>query len=356
MILSYEQEIRLLTSLFRAAGLSAEDAALLAEVPTLSDFLGVESHGLSRGIMYVVGLAKGFANAKAEFKILSETDATMKVDADDGVGVLSMIKTYGKLSEKAKKQGIAIAEGINSSNIGCGYYYAKKASEDNLILLACANTTPLQAPFGGADPMIGSNPIIAGVPSAGDFPVVLDMATTLVAFGKIQAAQRKGTPIPDSWCLDKEGRPTTDPNAYYTNVPFGSYKGYGLAVFVDMFAAVLSGAAYGTKIGFATRGELEKSGWSMILVDPSFFMPIDEFKERVNDYVGMMKNARKAEGVAEIFVPGEKEYLTYCKRMEEGFYVEPTLEATVLAVGKSIGLFKEDQSLEDFLKEQSTEI
>ena len=348
MKITFEQEKKLLKAMYMSTGMTESDAEILAEVPTQSDFTGVESHGMSRGVLYAMGLRSGSMNPNAEFKILMETDNLLAIDGDDSVGVVSMVKGYELLAEKAKKTGIAFGVAKGSSNIGCGNYYAWRAAQDNLIILASANTSPLQAPYGGADPMIGTNPIICSTPS-NSFPVTLDIATTLVALGKIQNAQRSKTPIPDTWCLDQEGRPTTDPAKYFTNSPMATYKGYGLAVMVDIFSAVLSGAAYGTDIGVALKMQKERSGWSMLLIDPSRFMPIEEYKARVDDYIRMMKETRKAEGVEEIFLPGELEYREYQKRIVEGFEIDKSLEIMTKSIAIQCKLGTKDMTLQQII-------
>ena len=348
MKITFEQEKKLLKAMYMSVGMTESDADILATVPTQSDFTGMESHGMSRAVLYVMGLRGGSMNAHAEFKVLSETESLAAMDGDDSVGIISMVKGYELLAEKAKKTGIAFGTGKGSSNIGCGNYYGWRAAKDNLIILACANTSPLQAPFGGADPLIGSNPIICSFPS-NSFPVTLDIATTLVALGKIQNAQRNKTAIPDTWCLDKDGKPTTDPSKYYTNTPMATYKGYGLAVMVDMFAAVLSGAAYGTDIGIALKMQKERSGWAILLIDPTKFMPLEDFKARVDDYIRMMKESRKAEGVEEIFLPGELEFNEYHKRMNEGFEVEKSLEIMAKSVAIQCKLGTKDMTLQQII-------
>lgn len=350
MIVTYQQEKSLLKAMFTALGMDDADADILAEVPTHSDFTGVESHGMSRAVGYVNLLSKGIMNPKAELKTLMETESLMAFDCGDGSGVVSMVKAYEHLKRKAKANGIALAVCSHSSNIGCGNYYAWKAAEDDLMLIACANTYPLQAPFGGADPLLGSNPVIVSAPSGHPWPVALDMATTLSAMGKISAAARKGISIPDNWALDYDGRPTTDPNNYHTMLPLAGHKGYGLAAMVDVFAAVLSGAAYGTDIGSFRKGQPENSGWCMILIDPGKFMPVAQFKERMDEYITMLKSSRKAAGTEEIFLPGEIEYNTYLARCKSGFDIDPTLEAVIMERARQVGIANDGDTLAQLLE------
>lgn len=349
MVITYDQERALVRKMFTAYGLSERDAGIISESLTQADFTGVESHGLSRATMFMRQLRDGMMNKSPDEKVLLNTDTLYMVDCDNGSGIVSMTDAYCNIMPKAKAHGIALATGKHSANIGCGNYYAWKAAQDGMILLACCNTYRLMAPYGGADPMIGSNPIIISAPAGDKRPVVFDIATTFAAAGKIIAAKRKNTSIPDNWCLNKDGNRTTDPNEYYTLLPFGGYKGYGFAVMVDILSAVMNGAAYGNQIGEIAKDESENSGWTLILMDPSKFMPLDEFKLRMDDYIGMMKECRKADGVDEIFLPGEIEFNTYAKRITDGFYVNEPLQNQIMDFMRQAGVAGPDCTFEDFV-------
>ena len=200
-----------------------------------------------------------------------------------------------------------------------------------MILLLCCNTYAFSAPFGGADRMIGTNPIIAAIPTDKECPIVMDISTTNVAMGKIQAAEREKKPIPLGWANDYDGKPTTDPAAAYALTSIAAHKGYGLAVIVDALSTFLSGAAYGSDIGLFSKLEKENTGFFMVLIDPSKFMPIEQFKAEADRYVRMMKESRKADGVEEIFLPGEIERKKYEQYMKTGIEVSEALQAELAA-------------------------
>lgn len=312
MTLSYEQERNLVSGILRAAGLSGEDAACIAEVITHSDFTGVYSHGLSRLTRYLRQLQCGALNPHPEFRTLLDRDAVSVFDGDNGSGIVSMNRAYALTVPKARRYGIAVSVGRRNANIGCGSYYGWRAAADGLVGIFTCNTYAFTSPFGGADRLIGTNPVIIAAPSGEVYPLVLDISTTNVAMGKIQAAEREGQAIPPDWAKDYDGRPTTDPAQAFSLSPIAGHKGYGLAVMVDMLSTMLSGACYGTDIGLFSKLEPENTGFCMILIDPEHFLPAEEFRARVDRYVRMMKESRKASGVEEIYLPGELEY----RRME----------------------------------------
>ena len=230
-----------------------------------------------------------------------------------------------------------MATGRHNANIGCGSYYGWRAAADNMVAVLCANTYAAASPFGGADRLIGTNPIIVGVPAGEEYPMVLDISTTSVAMGKIMAAEREGQAIPPEWAKDYDGNPTTDPSKAFSLSPIAAHKGYGLAVMVDVLSAMFSRACFGTDIGLSQKVEKENTGFCLILIDPSHFMPLDEFKAEVDRYVRMMKESRKAPGVEEIFLPGEIEYRTLKTMRETGFQVSEKLGSELADLSARLG-------------------
>ena len=251
---------------------------------------------------------------------------------------------------RAKEYGIVIATGRRASNIGCGSFYAEMAAKDNLMALFCCNTVKCVAPFGGADSLLGTNPIIVAVPAGEERPRSRDISTTVSALGKIQAAAREGKPIPAGWALDENGAPTTDAARAKTVVPIAGPKGYGLAVMIEAFAALLAGANYGAGIGVPNKGEHENTGFAMILVDVEKFMPADTFKANVDTYIRSIKGSRKAEGVQEILMPGELEYQRYRQYMRDGYDVSGALGKELAGYAAQFGLVPEGADFETFVR------
>ena len=341
MVITYEEELHLVKGILTAADFPEEDAALIAEVITHSDFTGVQSHGLSRLTRYMRQIKAGSLNPRPNFRKVLDTGAVMVFDGDNGSGIASLCKAYGETLGRARQFGIAMSTGRRNANIGCGSYYGWRAAEDNMLALVCCNTYAFTSPLGGADRLIGTNPIVVGVPAGQEYPMVLDMSTTNVAMGKIQAAEREGQMIPDTWAKDYDGNPTTDPSKAFSLSPIAAHKGYGLAVMVDVLSTMLSGACFGTDIGLFSRLEKENTGFCLIMIDPSKFMPLEEFKAEVDRYVRMMKGSRKAPGTEEIFVPGEIEYRKMQVMKKSGFEVSEKLAAELTELSVTLDVVPE---------------
>ena len=350
MTLSYEQERKLTKGLLVASGLTEEDAEILGKVVTHSDFTGVYSHGLSRFTRYLRQFKNGSLNPHAKLEKVLDDKAIAVYDSDNASGIIALNKVYDDTLKKAKENGIAFATGRRNSNIGCGSYYGWRAAEDDMILVTGANTYAFASPYGGADRMIGTNPIIAAIPTGEEYPMVMDIATTIVAMGKIQAAAREGRDIPLEWSAkDFEGNPTTDSKAAYSLSSIGAHKGYGLAVMVDALSTLLSGACYGTDIGQISKLEPENTGFFMILIDPSKFMPIEEFKANADRYIRMMKGSRKAAGVKEIFMPGEIEYKLFKENKEKGMDISDAVCSELVGLAVGLGVVPEGASFPDLV-------
>lgn len=346
MNITYEEERKLTKALLVAAGMAEEDAGIVGKVVTHSDFTGVYSHGLSRITRYLQQLEDGGLNPRPVMKKLADNGAILSFDCDNGSGILSVNKVYDEVLKKAREYGIAAGTGMNGGNIGCGSYYGWRAAEDDVICMVCCNTFSYMAPYGGADKLLGTNPIVMGVPTDKAYPMVLDMSTSVAAFGKIQAYRREGKEMPEGWANDINGKPTTDPNAAYTVQPIAQHKGYGLAVMVDVLSAVLARAAYGSGIGLLSTTSPEHSGFCVMIIDPSKFMPIEEFKKSADEYVRMMKDSRPADGVDEIFLPGELEFKKFKDLKEKGFVVSEALKAELCGLASGLGMISKGDSFE----------
>lgn len=341
MLISYDEELNLVKGILVAANFPEDDAETIAKVISHSDFTGVYSHGLSRLTRYMRQIEAGSLNPRPNFQKVLDTGAVMVFDSDNGSGIAALNKAYDEALVKAKEYGIAMATCRHNANIGCGSYYGWRAAADNMVALICCNTYAFTSPFGGADRLIGTNPIVFGVPGGKEYPIVLDMSTTNVAMGKIQAFEREGKPIPSDWAKDYDGNPTTDASKAFSLSPICAHKGYGLAVMVDVLSTMFSGAAFGTNIGLFSKLEKENTGCCVILIDPSKFMPLDEFKAEVDSYVAMMKDSRKAPGFEEIFLPGEIEYKKMTVMKQNGFEVSEKLCAELTQLSVSLGVVED---------------
>ncbi len=338
MNISYSQECALVTGILRAAGCSEEDAQTISRVIAHSDFTGVPSHGLSRLTRYLRQYDRGALKSAPRGETVLDDAAVLVYDGDNGSGIVSVNRAYEQALGKARQFGVGLAVGRRSANIGCGSYYGFRAAQDDMILLLGCNTYAFSAPYGGADRLLGTNPLVLAVPTGEACPLVLDISTTTVAMGKIQAAEREGQSIPPDWARDYDGRPTTDPAQAYTLTGIAGHKGYGLAVLLEALSTLLSGAAYGTDVGLFSELEKENTGFFLLLVDPARFMPLEDFKRSADRYVRMIKDSRRASGVEEIFLPGEPE----CRRrealMESGVPVSEALQKELVALAGRLGV------------------
>ena len=350
MYIQYDEEINLVHGILAAADFPEEDASIMAKVVTHSDFTGVYSHGLSRLTRYLRQIKKGALKNRPNFHKILDTGAVMVFDGDNGSGIISVNKAYDEALARAKQFGIAMAVGRHNSNIGCGSYYGWRAAADDVVALVCCNTYAFSSPFGGADRLIGTNPIILGVPAGKEYPLVMDISTTNVAMGKIQAAEREGQSIPAEWAKDYDGAPTTDPSKAFSLSSIAAHKGYGLAVMVDVLSTFFSQACFGSDIGLFSKLEPENSGFCVIVIDPSKFMPIDEFKAEVDKYARMMKDSRKAPGVKEIFLPGEIEFKKFEQIKQTGIPVSDALEAELTELCIALGAVPEGTDFAGLVK------
>lgn len=349
MFLRFDQEKALCRALLLKSGMPETDAGILSASVAHSDFTGIYSHGLSRFANYLKRFVNGAMYPDAPVTVAEDRDSTVVFDCHNGCGVVDVVHAYEFLRERIVDYGIVFGTGRHSSNIGCGSFYAQMAARDNLIAIICCNTVRCVAPYGGADSLLGTNPIVIAIPAGEERPIILDISTTVTAMGKIQAARREGKPIPEGWALDAAGKPTTDSAAAYTVLPIAGPKGYGLAVMVEVLSALLSGAGYGSAVGFPNKGEHEDTGFAITLIDPSRFMPIEQFKANVDAYIRSIKSSRKSDGVSEILLPGELEMRRFDATMQTGYEVSPALENELLGYAVQFGLAEENESFEQLI-------
>lgn len=342
-------------AVFEKMDLNEEDASQAAEVVVQSDYSGVQSHGLARLEMYVRRLKQNMVNRNPNIKQTNSSENLILLDGDNGSGLVVGPKAIDMCIEQAKKHGISAVAINNSNHFGVGNYYGWKFAEADLIGICMTNTTTCVAPFGGKDVLLGSNPITIGVPAGEHYPVVLDMATCVVAYGQIQEAKNKGEKIPLGWALDKDGNPTEDPTAALLGsiLPIATHKGYGLGFMVDVFSAILSKAAFGNEIGSLAEMDNpkeERIGHFMLAIDISKFQPIEDFKKRIDEYIDMIKNSAKLDGVNEIFAPGEIEFLKSKEREEKGIPIPEEMKAPLLNLARELDLASSSDTIESLFE------
>ena len=341
MILTFEQEKAIIHMLLQKLGVNKEAAGATSEVLAEGDLRGFASHGLLRLPYIMRALKRGTIIANAEVKVVRETPATALIDGGHGLGHHVATRAMRLAIEKAKKQGIGAVGVHNTNHFGIAGYYAEMAMREGLVGIVTTTTDALVHPWGGMEPLLGTNALAIGIPSKPQ-PILLDMAMSVAARGKLVKAMKEGESIPESWAIDSKGRPTTDPKKGLegTLSPFGGVKGYGLALVLEVLAGPLAGAAAGKEVvgtlepvdGFSTKGDF------MIAIDPAAFGSADEFKARVQRFVTQLKESRKAPGVKEILVPGEPEFRIRERRFHEGIPIADEVWAELEQLAKELGV------------------
>jgi LDH2 family malate/lactate/ureidoglycolate dehydrogenase len=312
------------------AGVKKADAAILADALVDADVHGTGTHGVSRLNVYIRRIQKGLIDPKARLVIERSLGSVLAVDAANGLGQVQAVRTLEKLIPKAKRNGVAAATIRNSQHFGALSYYSNKAAVQDMILFVMSGCEPAMSPEGACQAFFGTNPLAASFPTGKGYAVKVDLATSVVARGNIIAAQKRGQPIPAGWALTADGEPTTDAVAALagTVLTMAGHKGYALALMVEVFSSVLSGAAVGPAIGSMAKNMDRKQdvGHFFFLLDIAAFMDVAEFKRRLDKAIDDIKNCRKRPGVTEILVPGERSQHKAQQNRAEGIALD---EATL---------------------------
>lgn len=327
---------------FTKMGVPEADARIVTSNLVEGELRGLSSHGLSRMIFYINKLDAGGFKINPELKVLEERTSTLLIDADNGMGAVIGSRAMKMCIQKAEKSGIACVAVRNGNHFGIAAFYSMMALDKDMIGIAMCNSVAKMAVYGGTEPVLGTNPLSIAVPADKRFPLVFDAATSEVALGRIMVADIEGKPIPEGWAIDYEGYPTQNPKSALQGalLPFGGYKGSGLAVMIDVFSAVLSGALFGTHAG-ELRADPEKGqdiGFFFGAIDIASFQDVVSFKKRIDQMITELKASRKAEGVKEIYMPGELEFISKEKLLKRGFKIGPGVFKDLLSIKNRLGL------------------
>ena len=309
-------------------GVPASEAGVTARVLVAADVRGIASHGVARLGRYIKGLEAGYIRSGVTFLIEEPAPALAAIDARNGIGQVVSELAMEMAIAKARANGIGAVTVRNSNHFGIAGYYVQKAIDAGMVGLSLTNAAPLVVPTHGADAVLGTNPIAFGAPG-GRLPFLLDMATSVVPRGKLEVADRNRKQIPVGWAVDETGYDSRNPGHVLANMlarvgggilPLGGrgemysgYKGYGLALMVDVLCGVLSGSAFGWDVDNVGRpvapGEIAapRVGHFFLALDIARFMPLDEFRGRLDRLFAMLKESKKALDQTVIYVHGEKE-------------------------------------------------
>ena len=310
------------------AGMEEKEACRFADSLVNADMRGISSHGVTRLRHYYYRLVDGVVDAAARPEIISEMPSFLLIDGHNGMGVTTAAFAMEACIARAKKTGACFAAVRGGNHFGYAAYYSQMAAREGLIGLAMCNACGGVAPYGGMTAQLGTNPIAVSVPGRDGIAFDLDMATSLVARGKIKLAAKEGISIPPDWGIDDKGHPTTDPGAVSCLVPFGGYKGFGIGLAVEILTSCISGASTSQSMSSFFDlddrqpqnvgdffGALNVAG----ITDPA------AFADRVEEQIRLLKSSPKAEGADEILVAGEPEARRYAKALENGIDIPPAV-------------------------------
>ncbi len=314
-----------LNRVFTKLGMPAEDAAWTAETLVTAELRGVTSHGVIRMPHYAKRLEISLANPTPNFHIAKDAGALALADGDNGMGQVVSRLAMEEAIARAREHNVGAVLLKESNHFGAAATYAAMAPEAGMIGIVTTNTLRVLPPAGGKEPRIGNNPLSIALPS--DPPMVLDMALSVVARGYIIEAARAGELIPEGWGLDKEGRPTTDPEEVLESSllsPIAGYKGSGLSVAIDAILGCLAGGGHSHEIvGINEFHGKSRVTSVFVAVNIEALLPISQFQAAANAFVSIIKATPKAAGVETIFIPGEIEHRSETKRRRTGFELSP---------------------------------
>ena len=326
-----------LSAILESWGMSKEHVATTVEVMVETDLTGVDSHGVGMIPSYHDRLRRGFIKANPDIRVVRERGAVALIDADQSLGHPPSVQAMRLAIDKARETGVAAVGVFNSNHFGAAGYYAGMASREGMIGLALTNApVAMVVPTFGRDPMLSTNPIAFTAPAERNRPFSLDMATSTVAFGKVNIARRAGKPLPDGWALDPEGQPQTDSARAFQDrllTPLGgtrelgSHKGYGLAMMVEILCSPLTGAWVTARNPNPETepSDRENVGHFFLAIDPGKFRDQSDFEQDMDRLMDMLRATPPADPAQPVLVAGDPEYAAYEQRSRSGIPMTETL-------------------------------
>lgn len=320
-----------------------DEASVIVDNLVEADLRGVESHGVVRLPVYCKRLAAGATNPRPQIRVVRDGPATAVVDGDNGMGQLVGVRAMEITIAKAKAGLPAFVAVRGSNHYGACAYYAQMAAEADLIGISTTiGGINHMVPWGGAEARLGNNPFAVAMPAGEERPMVLDMACSVAARGKIMVAVKKGEPIPADWAVGPDGRPTTDPIEALAGFvqPIGGPKGYALTLTIGLLSTMLTDAFFGSEVTHM-YDDLERPqniGHLMAAIPIDAFTELGDYKRRMDKAIREMREAKRAPGVERVFLPGEREYLSREQRSREGIPLAVDLVDELRETGRIHGV------------------
>jgi L-2-hydroxycarboxylate dehydrogenase (NAD+) len=326
---------------FVAAGLPQSDAQTVAGLMVQADLRGSDTHGVIRLPLYVRRLRAGGINVKPNICVLSDRASAALIDGDNGMGHLVMRRATELAIEKAKVTGVGWV-GVRMSNHAgpAALYVTMPLAHDMVGLYFAVGSNNHLPPWGGSESLLGTNPMAVAVPALEEPPIVLDMAPTVAAYGKVRLKAQRGEAMPVGWMIDREGKPLTDAKRADEGhlLPIGDYKGYGLSLIIALLAGALNRAAVGREvIDFVKEtGKATNTGQAIMAVSIEAFVPPAEFKKTVDGFVRDIRQSKRLPGVERIWLPGEQSHAKQLDRNAHGIPMPKALRESLDAVAREL--------------------
>ncbi|MBP2549767.1 LDH2 family malate/lactate/ureidoglycolate dehydrogenase [Neorhizobium galegae] len=329
-----------MTEGFEVLGLSAEDARIFADALIFSELRFHPGHGqgVRRLRRYQERISQKLVDPRALFEVVKESPALALVDAHNGIGTVAAARAMKLAIEKSKTCGIGQVIVRNSTHYGSSAVHACQAEEAGCIGIAYTNAGPEMAPWGAREGAVGTNPWGIAAPTGLGFPVVMDFALTTAGKGMMLWRSREGRKMPLDWALTPDGEVTDDPDAAMKGalLAIGEYKGYGLAFMTDVLTGVIGGGGFGLT-PYADPARLDVSH-ALTAIDIEWFMPLDTFRARMDEFAGMVKSRKTRPGFSEILLPGEQEARRVARKSADGVPLDDEVLADLLALGRELGV------------------
>jgi len=333
--------IEFATAVYASVGVPSEDARLLADTLVQADLWGHQSHGVLRLGWYLDRIRNGVMQPVTHTEQIIDAGAMGLIDGHDGVGQVVTTRATEQAIRRAQAHGVGVVGVRNSNHFGTCMYYTLMGTREGCVTLLTTNGGPAMAPWGGRKKIVGTNPWSVAAPAGKHAPLVMDMAATGVARGKIYLARNKGLPIPLGWAITADGEPTTDPQAAIDGIilPMAEHKGYAIAVIVDLLSGVLTGSGFLSAVHSPYKtAEKSNCGHFMIALDIKVFQPLAEFHARMEQFIGELKGVPLAQGHNEVFYPGEMEARNDVRHRAEGLQLATDTVEDLRRIADETGL------------------
>lgn len=335
-ILAKEVLHKVTGAIFQAAGAPEDLAAMVADVLVDNHLAGHDSHGMLRILEYIRSIRAGEIIPSARPQVLQESPTSALVSGNWALGQVTAIFAVDLAIAKAKREKVATVAVVQAGHTGRLAVFTERAARQDVVMFMTIGTVagPTTAPYGGAAPVLGTNPVAFSLPNPAGPPVTLDVATSAIAAGKVKAARAKHEKLPPNAILDRHGRPSTDPEDFFAGgflLPFGGHKGYALAVIAELLGGPLAGAD-------AYPGVTSRSGIFIFAVDAAVFRPLADYGEAMARTLARIKAVPPAPGFTEVLIPGEPEARTKAIRERDGINIAEETWRAVVGVGAELGV------------------